>query len=134
MIRRLPLLAASTVLASGCGAGTIVGPTSDGKLLAPPTGNATAGKIVFEKNTCAACHTFAPAGSTAKIGPSLDNLAAYAQKASQPLGDFVQSAITKPPAAYVPPGFPTNAMPTNFGATLSAQDLANLVAFLTQGH
>jgi hypothetical protein len=32
----------------------------------------------------------------------------------------------------VPPGFPTNVMPTTFGSSLSAKQLADLVAFLTK--
>ena len=32
---------------------------------------------------CGACHTFTPAGTTGKVGPDLDNLAAYAKAANQ---------------------------------------------------
>ena len=32
---------------------------------------------------------------------------------------FIVSAVTKPPAPYVPPGFPTNVMPTTFGISAS---------------
>ena len=71
--------------------------------------------------------------STGTIGPNLDDLAEYAQKAGQPLSDFTLSAITTPPPKYVPPGFPTNAMPSNFGQTLSPKQLADLVAFLDAG-
>ena len=98
-----------------------------------PAGDATAGKAVFTSAGCAACHTFKPAASTGTIGPNLDDLAEYAQKAGQPLSDFTLSAITTPPPKYVPPGFPTNAMPSNFGQTLSPKQLADLVAFLDAG-
>ena len=96
-------------------------------------GNASAGKSVFASAGCGACHTFAPAGSTGKVGPSLDELVDYAKKAGQPLEDFTTEAIIHPPAKYVPPGFPTNVMPTNFGKTLSSQQIADLVAFLDSG-
>jgi mono/diheme cytochrome c family protein len=98
-----------------------------------PSGNPAAGKTVFTSAGCAACHTFAPAGSTGKVGPNLDDLAQYAQKAGVPLGAYTLAAITTPPAKYIPPGFPTNAMPTTFGTTLSKQQLADLVAFLDAG-
>jgi hypothetical protein len=32
----------------------------------------------------------------------------------------------------VPPGYPTNVMPTTFGQSIKPQQLADLVAFLTQ--
>jgi cytochrome c551/c552 len=99
---------------------------------AAASGDPTAGKAVFASAGCSSCHTFKPAGSTGSIGPDLDNLAAYAQKAGEPLATFTKEAIAAPPAKYVPPGFPTNVMPTTFGTSLSATQLTNLVAFLTQ--
>jgi mono/diheme cytochrome c family protein len=96
-----------------------------------PAGNPTAGKAVFTKAGCVACHTFTPAGSTGKVGPDLDKLADYAAKAKQPVSQFAESAITHPPPVYVPPGYPTNVMPTNFGTTLSSTEITDLVAFLT---
>jgi cytochrome c551/c552 len=96
-------------------------------------GDPTKGKAVFASAGCAACHTFTPAGSTGTIGPDLNNLAAYAMKANVPLDQFIEEAITKPPAPYVPPPFPTNVMPTNFGTSLTKAQLADLVAFLAKG-
>ncbi len=98
-----------------------------------PSGDVVNGKAVFMSNGCGACHTFTPAGSTGKVGPDLDRLVDYAKKAGQPLEDFTTEAIIHPPAKYVPPGFPTNAMPTNFGKTLTTQQIADLVAFLDSG-
>jgi mono/diheme cytochrome c family protein len=97
-----------------------------------PAGDPVAGKAVFTSAGCAACHTFTPAASTGTIGPNLDNLADYATKAGQSLGDFTLSAITTPPAKYVPPGF-ANTMPGTFGQTLTPKQLADLVAFLDAG-
>ena len=97
------------------------------------TGDPAAGKSVFSSAGCAACHTFKAASSTGTIGPDLDHLADYAQKAGEPLAQFTHEAIVSPPAKYVPSGFPTNAMPTTFGSSLSATQLNDLVAFLTQG-
>ncbi len=95
-------------------------------------GNAAAGKADFTSAGCLACHTFTPAGSTGTIGPNLNNLVAYAKKAGVPLAQFTEESITKPPAPYVPPGFPTNVMPTTVGTSLTKTQLADLVAFLTK--
>jgi len=38
-----------------------------------PTGDAAAGKQVFESAGCVACHTLADAGSTGTVGPNLDD-------------------------------------------------------------
>jgi cytochrome c551/c552 len=127
-------------LAAGCGSQGVASPTPQQVVGSVPTqttptvakGNPANGKAVFVANGCSSCHTFTPAGSNATVGPDLDKLADYAKKANQPLADFTQSAITSPPPSYVPPGFPTNVMPTTFGQTIKAQQLADLVAFLTQ--
>jgi mono/diheme cytochrome c family protein len=92
-----------------------------------------AGKQVFMTAGCAACHVFTPAGSTGKVGPNLDLVKDYANKAGQPLEDFLTESIVHPPAKYVPPGFPTNVMQPNGGAQLTTAQIANLVAFLQSG-
>ena len=98
-----------------------------------PKGNPTAGKAVFAANGCAACHTFKPAAATGTIGPNLDNVAADAQKANRgSLQQYVEESIVKP-NAYIVPGFAPNVMTQTFGKTLSKQQLADLVAFVTQG-
>src|SRR5919108_3798761 len=72
-----------------------------------------AGAAVFKNNGCGACHPFTPAGSSAKVGPDLDKLAAYAKQAKQPLDAFVRDSIVKP-NAYIQPGYPRNVMPQTF--------------------
>jgi cytochrome c551/c552 len=135
----LVLLSAIALLGAGCSdskpGAKVISPVPGDQLVTvtAPKGNPARGATVFKNNGCGACHTFTPAGATGKIGPNLDNLAAYAQKAGQPIDEFTSAAITAPPASYVPPGYPTNVMPTTF-SSLSPQSLADLVAFLTQGH
>jgi mono/diheme cytochrome c family protein len=106
-------------------------PTTSG----PPANAAAiaAGKTLFASSGCAACHTFTPAGATGKVGPNLDFVKDYANKAGQPLEDFLTESITHPPPKYVPPGFPSNVMQPDGGAHLSTADVANLVAFLQTG-
>ena len=127
-------------IAAGCGSRGVVEPVPKTVVGTLPTattpttgkGRPALGKPVFIANGCGGCHTFTPAGSNGKVGPDLDKLPEYAQKAGVPLEEFTSGAITNPPPKYVPPGYPTNVMPTTFGQTIKPQQLADLVAFLTQ--
>jgi mono/diheme cytochrome c family protein len=94
-----------------------------------PAGNAAAGKALFAKSGCAACHTFKPASSNGKVGPDLDSLKASAAKAGQPLAQFITTSI-KDPNAYIAPGFQPGVMPK---LPLSDAQVADLVAFLSSG-
>jgi cytochrome c oxidase subunit 2 len=98
------------------------------KKLGGPAG--ASGKAVFANNGCNSCHTFKPAGSTAKIGPDLDNLKQEAQRAGQPLEQFIHQSIVDP-NAYVEPHYPKNIMPTTF-SSLPKDQLDALVKFLAQ--
>jgi cytochrome c oxidase subunit II len=90
-----------------------------------------AGAAVFTNNGCGACHTLAAAKTTGKVGPDLDKLATYAQKAGQPLASFVRTSIVNP-NAYVEAGYPKNVMPQTFGTSLSKQQIDALVTYLTK--
>lgn len=88
-----------------------------------------AGAAVFKNNGCGACHTLTAAGASAKVGPDLDKLPAWARQAKQPLEAFVRDSIVKP-NAYIQPGYPRNVMPQTFGQALSKQQLDALVQYL----
>jgi cytochrome c551/c552 len=92
-------------------------------------GGAASGKAAFASNGCNQCHTFKPAGATAKVGPDLDKLAQYAKKAHKPLDTFVRESIVDP-KAYLEKGYPP-VMPS-FSSLPKAQVDA-LVQFLTKG-
>jgi cytochrome c oxidase subunit 2 len=87
------------------------------------------GLAVFNNQGCSACHTFKPAGSSATTGPDLDNLAADAHRAGQPLDAFVRESIVDP-NAYIEKGYQPNIMPRTF-KSLPKQQLDALVQFLT---
>jgi mono/diheme cytochrome c family protein len=95
-------------------------------------GDAAAGKTIFGAQGCAACHTFKPAGSTGTVGPDLDKLPESAAAAKMPLDAFIKQSIVDP-NAYIAPGYAKGVMPPNFGTTLSAKQVDDLVAFLAQG-
>ena len=93
--------------------------------------SSTSGKAVFTANGCDSCHTFTPAGANKKIGPDLDNLRQEAQRAGQPLEQFIRKSIVDP-NAYVEPGFTKGLMPTSFSSLPKAQ-LDALVSYLAGG-
>jgi cytochrome c oxidase subunit 2 len=94
-------------------------------------GAAADGKTVFASAGCGGCHAFAPAGTDGAVGPGLDDLAAAAEKAGQPLDAFVRESIVDP-AADVAPGYQPGVMPGTFGQSLSEQEIDALVGYLTE--
>lgn len=74
------------------------------------------GLAVFVEQGCGSCHTFAPAGSTAPIGPDLEVALVGASRAD------VERAILAPP--------PNGPMPEDFATRISPPDLERLVTFL----
>ncbi len=105
-MRHLALLAvtALALLAPACGGGgggddggNAAGGGSDEEFTIP--GDADNGKALFAKSGCGGCHTFAAAGSTAKVGPNLDD--AVAKYKDDP--DFIRESIIAP-GAYVEKG------------------------------
>jgi cytochrome c oxidase subunit 2 len=87
---------------------------------AAPTG----GEAVFAEAGCGGCHAFGPAGSTAQIGPSLDDLP------DDP--EFVRTSIVDPDAE-IADGFQAGVMPKTFGEQLSDERLEALVQYLLGG-
>jgi mono/diheme cytochrome c family protein len=136
-MRRLVFAGAIVALvAAGCGSEGVVGPTAQTVVGSLPQaapvakGDPAAGKQLYAANGCAGCHTFKPAGSTGKVGPDLDKLAADAAKANRgTLAQYTAESI-KNPGAYVVPGFPNGVMPVF--SSLSDKQVADLVAFLTK--
>jgi cytochrome c5 len=134
-VRRLALIAVLGALVAGCGGESTVAPTAETVEGTPPPapqpvaqGDPAAGKQVFDEKGCNGCHTFAPAGSTSQTGPNLDELPQLAEKAGQPLDEFVRESIVSPDS-YVEEGFPEGVMPPWSGTD---EELADLVAFLTK--
>lgn len=137
-MRRLAPLLALTALLAGCGGAETVSPTASNVKGSVPTqttqaaakGDPKAGATLFQAQGCSGCHTFKPANASGTVGPDLDKLADYAKKANMgSLEQFTHESIASP-SSYIEKGYP-NSMP-DFGATLSDQQIADLVAFLTQ--
>jgi cytochrome c2 len=132
-VRSAALILLVAFVAVACGSGEEAAPLPEtvvGTVEEPGgEGNPEAGAKVFSEAGCDGCHTFEPAGSTAEVGPSLDELPELAEKADQgTLEEFTRTSITNPDA-YVEEGYQEGVMPAFDG---SEQELADLVAFLTQ--
>lgn len=96
------------------------------------TGDPVKGKVVYNDQSCGACHKFAPAASEGTAGPDLDKLAEHATEADQgTLEEFTTSSVINP-EAYIAPGYTAGAMPPTYGQQLTKQQVADLVAFLTK--
>lgn len=99
---------------------------------------AAAGKQVFTGvGGCASCHTMAAAGSTGTTGPDLDTrlksdcaLPASQSVRGKTLADCIQKAITDP-YAYIPSGYTTGVMPSNFATRLKPNEITALVNFIS---
>jgi cytochrome c oxidase subunit II len=105
---------------------------------ASATTSAAAGKAVFTgAGGCSGCHTLAAASATGTVGPDLDTRlkADCALPASQKvrgtsLQQCIQTAITKP-YAFLPSGYSSGIMPSDFGQRLTSDQITALVNFLS---
>ncbi len=116
------LMVAVALFAAGCGGGDEEAPPAG----APAAqGEPERGKDVFAAQGCGNCHTFEAAGSTATIGPDLDE----ALQGQSP--EEIRESIVNP-NAEIAEGFEPGVMPEDFGDKL-LEELNDLVAFLQQG-
>ena len=88
-----------------------------------PSQEAQQGESIFTEQGCSGCHTLAAAGSTADIGPNLDEVLPKRSAA-----EIHQSIID--PNAQISPGFGASIMPHEFGDSLSDKQLDTLVDYL----
>ncbi len=104
-------LAAIAVAASGCGTSTA---------------NVNHGRILFVQK-CGVCHTLAQAGTTAQIGPNLDDAFAAARAAGE--GGETFEGIVKAQVEFPRPstGNPDNSMPAD---VVTGQDLEDVAAYV----
>ncbi len=88
-------------------------------------GDPEAGAEVFTAEGCAGCHSLAAVGATGTIGPNLDTELAGKDAA------YIETAIVSPDEE-IAKGFGPGIMPSDYEDVLSPEDLANLVALLSQ--
>jgi cytochrome c oxidase subunit 2 len=104
---------------AGGGAAPAGGADSGGEQAAAPDGEA-----LFNANGCGGCHTMKAAGTTGETGPNLDEELADQDAA------FIKQSIVDP-KAEIAEGYP-DVMPTNFGDTLSPEELDALVKYIEE--
>ena len=105
------------------------GQQAEGGAVDEPSQEAQQGESIFAEQGCSGCHSLAAAGSTADIGPNLDEVLPKRSPAD------IENSIVDP-GAELSPGFGDSIMPTSFGDSLDQQQLKALVAYLvssTQG-
>jgi cytochrome c oxidase subunit 2 len=78
-----------------------------------------------QATACGACHTLTEAGSSGATGPNLDDSLQGRD------ADFIRQSIVEPDA-QVAQGYNKGIMPSNYGQTLSPEELDALVTYLEQ--
>jgi mono/diheme cytochrome c family protein len=88
-----------------------------------------AGRAVFDRNGCAACH--AVQGDTRLVGPSLAGIAraGASRKPGMSAEDYIRESI-EDPNAFIVPGFPSPSPMPAFRGVISGEDLNSLIQYL----
>lgn len=124
-MKRLSMSVVVLLLAAACG-------TSPSAPATLPPGDSAHGAELFTQQVggapaCSTCHTL---DGTTLVGPSLQGYAARAaaRVENQSAQDYTHTSIVQP-AAFIVEGF-GNTMYTQYGQRLSAQEIADLTAYL----
>ena len=99
-----------------------------------PQGDPAQGELLFSGQgdgefQCSACHSLQP-GKTL-VGPSLADIGATAETRIEGYSaeEYLRESIVQP-NAYIVTGFQPDIMPENLGKRMSAQQQADLIAYL----
>ena len=95
-----------------------------------PAGDPVAGEQVFHGYGCEMCHSLT--GESRSTGPTLLGIGAKAaeRREGYPADRYLHEAIVQP-CAYLVNGYPC-IMPEEYGQQMTAQELADLIAYLSQ--
>jgi len=111
LLLALAAIGAAVVVASGCGT---------------TTADVGRGRVLFTQN-CGTCHTLAQAGTTAQIGPNLDDAFASAREIGEN-GDTIEGIVRAQVENPRPEnGDPSVSMPADI---VSGQDLDDVAAYV----
>ena len=87
------------------------------------------GKRIFNAAGCASCHALSDAGTSAAVGPSLDD-AARGSAGGLPTREWLRQSIVEP-NAILAAGYPRDLMP-DYGRRLNPRQVEALVDYLTR--
>jgi mono/diheme cytochrome c family protein len=116
-LKAIPALLAVVAL-TACGG-------EDKQTSSQPAKQGDPGLKVWAAQGCGSCHTFAPAGATATIGPNLANSLGGRSR------DYIRESIVAPNAKVYGGG--TSVMPEGFEKRMSKRELDALVEFIAKG-
>lgn len=94
-----------------------------------PAGQSAQGKLLFAQNGCSSCHSIAP--NQKLVGPSLYGIwtTASTRKAGVAAKEYVYESIINP-NAFIVDGFTQGLMPPSFSQALTAQQMADMMAYM----
>lgn len=95
----------------------------------PLAGPGQEGKRIFNAAGCASCHALSDAGSSAAVGPSLDDVA-RGSGGGLPPREWLRQSIVQP-NAILAGGYPRDLMP-DYGRRLNPRQVEALVDYLTR--
>jgi cytochrome c oxidase subunit 2 len=90
-----------------------------------------AGRVVFNKYGCGACHTLDDANAVGVVGPPLNGIGDTAAQRSEGVEavDYIRTSIVQT-NAYIVDGFSPGVMPGDFGDRMTDEELDILVEYL----
>jgi cytochrome c oxidase subunit 2 len=96
-----------------------------------PDNPLAAGRVVFNKYGCGACHTLNDAEAGGVVGPSLNGIGDTAVKRVEGVEaiDYIRTSIVET-NAYVVDGFSPGVMPADFGDRMTDEELDILAEYL----
>jgi mono/diheme cytochrome c family protein len=96
-----------------------------------PDDPVAAGRVVFTKYGCGACHILEDANAGGVVGPSLNGIGSTAAARVDGVNavDYIRTSIIDTDA-YVVEGYPPGVMPADFGELMTEEELDILVEYL----
>jgi cytochrome c oxidase subunit 2 len=96
-----------------------------------PDDPVAAGRVVFTKYGCGACHILEDANAGGVVGPSLNGIGSTAAARVDGVNavDYIRTSIVDTDA-YVVEGYPPGVMPADFGELMTEEELDILVEYL----
>lgn len=101
------------------------------ELTSLPEDPVEAGRFVFDKYGCAACHALGDVGAAGTVGPELNGIGETASDRVEGMDaeEYIRESILSP-NAHVVEGFEAGIMPQDFGERMRSEELDALVNYL----